>query len=179
MPQLFGTPWTVACQAPVSMGFPRQEYWHGLVWEVGGRFKREGSYVYLWPIHVDVWQKPTHYGKAESKSVSRSVMSDSLWPHGLYPGSSVRGILQAGILEWVSIPFSRGSFQHRDGTSVSCTAGRFLTIWATLEAPIILQFKINKMFLKLKKNNGMGCHFLLQGKATHSSVLDWRILLTV
>ena len=32
--------------------------------EVGGRFKREGIYVYLWPIHVDVWQKPTQYCKA-------------------------------------------------------------------------------------------------------------------
>ena len=28
--QLFETPWTVACQAPLSMGFPRQEYWSGL-----------------------------------------------------------------------------------------------------------------------------------------------------
>ena len=27
---LFATPWTVACQAPLSMGFPRQEYWSGL-----------------------------------------------------------------------------------------------------------------------------------------------------
>ena len=44
------------------------------------------------------------------------------------PGSSIHGILQARILEWVAIPFSRGSFQHRDQTSVSCIAGRFLTI---------------------------------------------------
>ena len=28
--QLFATLWTVACQAPLSMGFPRQEYWRGL-----------------------------------------------------------------------------------------------------------------------------------------------------
>ena len=28
---------------------------------VGGRFKRERAYVYLWLIHVDVWQKPTKY----------------------------------------------------------------------------------------------------------------------
>ena len=28
-------------------------------WKVEGRFKREGTYVYLWLIHVDVWQKPT------------------------------------------------------------------------------------------------------------------------
>ena len=32
--------------------------------EVGRRFKREGTYVYLWLIHVDVWQKPTPYCKA-------------------------------------------------------------------------------------------------------------------
>ena len=41
------------------------------------------------------------------------------------PGSSVRGILQARILEWVVIPFSRRSSQPRDQTWVSCTAGRF------------------------------------------------------
>ena len=28
-------------------------------WEMGGTFRREGTYVYLWLIHVDVWQKPT------------------------------------------------------------------------------------------------------------------------
>ena len=33
-------------------------------WEVGKRFKREGMYVHLWLIHVDVWQKPTQYCKA-------------------------------------------------------------------------------------------------------------------
>ena len=32
--------------------------------EMGERFKREGTYVYLWLIHVDVWQKPTRFGKA-------------------------------------------------------------------------------------------------------------------
>ena len=32
--------------------------------DVGGRFRREGTYVYLWLIHVDVWQKPTQYCKS-------------------------------------------------------------------------------------------------------------------
>jgi len=32
--------------------------------EAGGRFKREGTDVYLRPIHTDVWQKPTQYCKA-------------------------------------------------------------------------------------------------------------------
>ena len=47
------------------------------------------------------------------------------------PGSSVLGILQARILEWVAIPFSRGSFQPRDWTQVFCISGRSFTIWAT------------------------------------------------
>ena len=42
------------------------------------------------------------------------------------PGSSVHGILQAGILEWVAISFSRGSSRPRDWTSISCIAGSFL-----------------------------------------------------
>ena len=50
------------------------------------------------------------------------------------PGSSVHGILQARILEWIAIPFSRGSSQPRDGTWVSHIAGRLFTIWATREA---------------------------------------------
>ena len=50
------------------------------------------------------------------------------------PGSSVHGILQARILEWVAIPFSRGSSWPRDQTPVSYIAGRFFTIWATREA---------------------------------------------
>ena len=43
------------------------------------------------------------------------------------PGSSVHGILQARILEWVATPSSRGSSQPRDPTHISCTAGRFFT----------------------------------------------------
>ena len=41
------------------------------------------------------------------------------------PGSSVHGILQARILEWVAISVSRGSSHPRDQTQVSCIAGRF------------------------------------------------------
>ena len=53
------------------------------------------------------------------------------------PGSSVHGILQARILEWVAIPFSRGSSWPRDRTRVSCPAGRLFTIWATSETPFL------------------------------------------
>ena len=44
------------------------------------------------------------------------------------PGSSVMGILQTRILEWVAMPSSRGSSQLRDWTQVSCIAGGFFTI---------------------------------------------------
>ena len=47
------------------------------------------------------------------------------------PCSSVHGILQARILEWVAIPFSRGSSQCRDRTCISCITGRLFTAWAT------------------------------------------------
>ena len=40
---------------------------------------------------------------------------------------TAHGILQARILEWVAVPFSRGSSQPRDRTQVSHIAGRFFT----------------------------------------------------
>ena len=60
----------------------------------------------------------------------------------ILPSSSVHGILQARILEWVAISFSKGSYWPRDQTPVSCIVGRFFTSWATRE---------------------VGCPFLLQG----------------
>ena len=47
------------------------------------------------------------------------------------PGFSVPGILQARILVWIAIPFSKESSQPRDQAQVSHIAGRFFTIWAT------------------------------------------------
>ena len=77
-----------------------------------------------------------HKPTMKSESYSCSVMSDSLRPMDWsLPGSSVHGILQARILEWVVILFSRGSSQPRDQTQVSCIAGGFFTNWATRKAP--------------------------------------------
>ena len=50
------------------------------------------------------------------------------------PGSSIHGIFQARVLEWVAISFSRGSSQPRDQTQVSSTGDRRFTVWATREA---------------------------------------------
>ena len=58
-------------------------------------------------------------------SVSNCFLPDPM--DGSLPSSSVRGILLAEILEWVPIPFFRGSSQPRDQTLVTCIAGRFLT----------------------------------------------------
>ena len=63
------------------------------------------------------------------------TLCDSL--NSSLPGSSVHEILQARILEWVAIPFARGSSRPRDQTRVSsvcCVAGGVFTIWATGEA---------------------------------------------
>ena len=74
----------------------------------------------------------------------------TLWPHGLYPAklfSSV-GILQARILEWVVVPFSKGYYQPRDQTQASPIIGRFftttreaVTFWTTREVVTFLVLK--------------------------------------
>ena len=61
-----------------------------------------------------------------------SVVPDSETLHNY----TVPGILQARILGWVALPFSRGSSQPRDWTQVSCFAGEFCTSWATREAQL-------------------------------------------
>ena len=59
------------------------------------------------------------------------------------PGSSVREILQAGILEWVTISFSRGSSWPRGWTHMSCIAGRSFTIWATRKSHSVFYGDLN------------------------------------
>ena len=56
------------------------------------------------------------------------------------PGSSVHGIFQAIVLEWIAISFSRGSSQPRDWTQVSRIVDRCFTIWATREVQKSLSF---------------------------------------
>ena len=72
--------------------------------------------------------------------------------------SSIHGIFQARVLEWVAIPVSRGSSLSRDWTRVSCIAGRFFTIWVTrggrffiLCATVIYKLYIYDNIIKLLK----------------------------
>ena len=132
------TPWTVDHQAPLSMRFSRQEYWSGLLCPppedlpdpgiaptslmspaLASRFFTTST---TWNAH-----RKKESEVAQSCLTLRDPMDCSL------SGSSVHGILQAGILEWVAISFSRRCSQPRDWTRVSCIVGRRFTVWATRE----------------------------------------------
>ena len=65
-----------------------------------------------------------------------------------HPMDCVHGILQPRILQWIAVPFSRGSSWLRDQTWVSCIAGRFFTIWATREVPPSPLLKLKKEMIR-------------------------------
>ena len=66
-------------------------------------------------------------------------MSGSLWLYELLPSRLLcPWDLQNRMMEWVAISFSKGSSWPRDQTRISHIAGRFFTIWATREVPILL-----------------------------------------
>ena len=148
---LFATPWTVAHQTPLSMEFPRQEYWRGLPFPSPGNPpdprsepRRHGNprICYFSLIHDDAVlfyiTLPTDIANSFHIIVKVLVVQLCLTLCNLkeciLPGSSVYGILQARILEWVAPTFSRVSSQPRDQTWVSCISGGFFIVWATREA---------------------------------------------
>ena len=134
--RLLATPWTAAFQAPLPMGFSRQEYWSGVplpspgdlphlvYWILGGVFKALCR------------QRP--YSQTCDFSSSRVQMWEL--DHSLTdyspPGFSVRGISQARILQLIAIPFSRGSSPPSDLTCVSCIGRLILYCWITREWPV-------------------------------------------
>ena len=83
--QLSATIWTVAHQAPLSMGFPRQECWTGLPFPLLGDLSDPG----IEPVscHLLHWQADSlslsHRGSTKNLMFSGSVTSDSLQPHAL------------------------------------------------------------------------------------------------
>ena len=74
-----------------------------------------------------LWKQMLRQFKKESEVAQSCPTLCDLMDYNL-PGSSVHGIFQARILEWVAISFSRGSAQPRDQTQVSHIAGGFFTI---------------------------------------------------
>ena len=105
--QLLVTPWNVARQAPLSLGYARQEYWSGLPFPSPG----------LCPVTAPNIQRFLGFSKLFTVWIRCAVLccSKSLqWCLTLCgpmdcspPASSVYGILQARTLEWVPISFSR------------------------------------------------------------------------
>ena len=59
--------------------------------------------------------------------------------------SSVHGISQAAILEWVAIYFSKGSSWPRNPTQVSCIVGIFITVWTTRDRKSAMKIKISQI----------------------------------
>ena len=117
--QLFTTPWTGACQAPLCMGFPSQEYWNGLPFPSPGGLPHPGMEPRSPTLQADSLPSEPP-GKPSWVKVGQTcpTLCDSI-------DYTVHGILQARILEWVVVPFSRGSSQPRDRTQVFLIAGRF------------------------------------------------------
>ena len=89
--------------------------------------------VFLLPlIHLRL-QKPENKTKVKVKSLSRVRLFRTPWTVA-YQVSSLHGTLQARVLEWIAISFSRGSSPPRDQTWVSCIPGRRFNLWATRQA---------------------------------------------
>ena len=104
------------------------------------------------------------------------------------PGSSVLGILQARIIEWVATPSSRGFAWPRDQNHVSCicyTADRFFTIksprkpWWTGYFPIIFFLSFQTKFLSEYSCFTRLCYFLLYGKVNQLYILIYSSFLRI
>ena len=79
----FATLWTVACQALLSMGFSRQEYWSELLFPSPGHLPDPGIKPVLAGGFFFFFFLPlSHRGNPHESLFSHPVMSNSLWPHG-------------------------------------------------------------------------------------------------
>ena len=107
--KVFVTPWTVACQAPLSVGFSRHEYWSGLPFPSPGDLPNPGIEAGSPPLQADTLpselpRKPTATATAAKSLQSCPTLCDPI--DFSPPGSTVLGILQVRTLEWVAISFS-------------------------------------------------------------------------
>ena len=147
------TPWTVAHQAPPSMGFSRQEYWRGLPFPFPGNLLDPGIEPGSPAFQADALTSEPPGKPRQNKAPRKDAhvqIPGACECHVTWlccvclvaqscptlcdpmdcspPGSSVPGILQARTLEWVAMPSSRGSSQPGDRSQVSHNPGRFFTV---------------------------------------------------
>ena len=115
---LFVTPWTVTSQAPLSMWFPRQEYWSGLSFPPPGDLPNPSVPTSLASLALLCY----------ALLLSHDQLFGTSWTVAHQAPLSM-GILQARILERVAMPSSRGSSQPRDWTQVSRIPDLFIIIY--------------------------------------------------
>ena len=127
------------------VGFSRQEYWSELLFPSPGDLPNPGieptSPVFP-ALQAD--SLPLSHQGSSISLVTLSCLTLGKPMDCSSPVFSVRGILQARILEWIVNPFFRGSSRPRDWPWVSRIAGRFFTIWATRSAPQCRYFPNNR-----------------------------------
>ena len=104
MSDSFAAPWTVAHQAPPSMGFSRQEYWSVLPLPSPGDLVHPGIERKSPALQEPPGKLLTLCAAAAKSLQSCPTLCDPI--NGRQPGSPVPGILQARTLEWVAISFS-------------------------------------------------------------------------
>ena len=134
--------------------------------QAGFRKGRESEVAQLSPTLCDPmdWSPPgsSIHGSSQERILDCHFLLQGIFPtHGLNPGLPYgRRILyrlshqgSPRIQEWVAYPFSRGTFQPRNRTGVSCIAGGFLTSWATQEAQIYIYFTTKKKERKRRRED--------------------------
>ena len=135
--RLFATPWAVAYQASLSMDFSGNSTGVDCHFFLQGIFLTQRSNPGLLHCRLMLYRMsnqgiPQRAMKVKVKVKSFLTLCD---PMGCsLPGSSIRGIFQARVLEWTAISFSRESSWPTVRTQVSHIAGRYFTIWATRDA---------------------------------------------
>ena len=106
-------PWTVAHQAPLSMGFSRQEYWSGLSCPLSSN-QGWNSHLFCF-LHWQECSLPlAPPGKPQVDLAAKSLQSCPTPSDPMDcspPGSSIHGIFQAGVLEWGAIAFCSFPYQ--------------------------------------------------------------------
>ena len=143
MSNSFATPWTGAHQAHLSSGFPRQDTGVGSHFLLQEIFPTQGLNPHL--LHWQVDSLPLSHQESLSKLYTKLLQPCPTLcdPMGCSsPGSSVHGICQARVLEWVVISSTRGSSQPRDQTRVSRIAGRLYHL--SHQGSLYSQLKIQK-----------------------------------
>ena len=123
--------------APARQGLVRSFSWFptgqhvpqfSAQWMNGGGLSEGLKYCSVIPHSLQEWCQNSVLGTQSCPTLYEPM-------DGSPPDSSVHGILQARILEWGAMPFSRRSSPLRGRTQISHIAGRFLTVWATREIP--------------------------------------------